>query len=103
MLLGLTALTVVLLASIVGVVMVIALLTLPAAIAGRFARRLWHMMVIAVVLCACFTTFGLAFSYSLELPAGATTVLLAGAAYLIVTLGGRLLQRRSPAERPSEA
>jgi len=93
MLLGLTALTVVLLASIVGVVMVIALLTLPAAIAGRFSRRLWQMMAIAVALCACFTTFGLAFSYSLELPTGATTVLLAGAAYILVILAGGVWKR----------
>ena len=46
LLLGLTALTVVLLVSVVGIILVIALLTLPAAMANLFARRLWQMMLL---------------------------------------------------------
>jgi zinc transport system permease protein len=97
LLLGLTALTVVLLVTVVGIVMVIALLTLPAAVAGQFAHRLWHMMVLSVVCSALFTVGGLAVSYGPDLPAGATTVLLAGAGYLLVTVGRRLGRRRRTA------
>jgi zinc transport system permease protein len=85
-LLCLTALTTVLLVTVVGIVMVIALLTLPVAVAGQFAKRLWHMMVLATVLSAVLTTAGLAVSYSPNLPAGATIIVLAGATYLATTL-----------------
>ena len=93
-LLGLTALTVVLLSMVVGIVMVIALLTLPAAVAGQFARTLWQMMVVSALLSAAFTVAGQALAYGPNLPPGATIILLAGATYLLVTLLSRLLRFR---------
>ncbi len=93
-LLVLTALTVVLMVRIVGVVLVIALLTIPPAIAGFFAKRLWQMMVGAVVLCALFTWAGLGLSYSLSLSSGPSIILLAGGTYLLL-MGLRTLQRKS--------
>ncbi len=95
LLLCLTALTVVLLVSVVGIVMVIALLTLPAAIAGYFSRSLWQMMLLATAVCAIITSSGLALSYGPNLPAGATIILLAGAAYLLVAAGRMILRRSS--------
>lgn len=92
-LLGLTALTVVLLTTVVGIVLVIALLTLPAAIAARFTRSLWQMMLLAAGLSALFSVGGLALSYGPEWPAGATIIVLAGAAYL-ATAAGLALRRR---------
>lgn len=100
-LLVLTALTVVLLVTVVGIVLVIALLTIPAAIAGRFAARLSHMMVMAVAVSAALTSAGLALSYGADLPGGATIILLAGAAYLAVTVAPHLVRGRRPAHRPS--
>lgn len=93
-LLCLTALTVVLLVSVVGIVMVIALLTIPAAIAGQFCRSLWQMMLLATALSILFITGGLALSYGPDWPSGATTIVLAGAAYILV-LAGRLIFRRT--------
>jgi zinc transport system permease protein len=93
LLLCLTALTVVLLVSVVGIVMVIALLTLPAAIAGELTKKLWHMMVLSTVLTIFFTTAGLAISYGPDLPAGATTIIIAGAVYLFVVGGLRIVKR----------
>jgi zinc transport system permease protein len=84
LLLCLTALTVVLLVRIVGVVMVIALLTLPAAVAGLFARRLWGMMGLAIAICLVLNVSGIAVSYTCDLPAGPTIIVLAGALYLVV-------------------
>jgi len=86
MLLCLVALCVVLLVTVVGIIMVIALLTLPAAIASQFTRRLWKMMVVAVVMAAAITTTGLALSYGPNLPPGATIIVLAGVAYIVVLL-----------------
>ena len=88
LLLCLTAVAVVLLVTVVGIVMVIALLTLPVATAGQFARRLWQMMVASALLSMVLTTAGLAVSYGPELPPGATTIVLAGAVYLL-SLAGR--------------
>ena len=95
LLLGLTALTVVLLVTVVGIILVIALLTLPVAVAGHFARRLWQMMALATVFSILFTTAGLAISYKPDLPAGATIIVLAGAVYLLVVVLSRLLRPRS--------
>lgn len=92
LLLGMTALTVVLLVSVVGIILVIALLTLPAAMANLFARRLWQMMAIATLICAALTTAGLGLSYGPDLPAGAVTILLAGMSYFVIVL----LRRRTP-------
>ncbi len=95
LLLCLTALTVVLLVTVVGIVMVIALLTLPAAIAGQFSRRLWQMMVFSVAFCLFFTAAGLAMSYTYDLMPGPPIILLAAAAYLVVVLVRRILRRRA--------
>jgi zinc transport system permease protein len=92
-LLCLTALTVVVLVTIVGLVMVIALLTLPPAIASIFSKSLPRMMLWSSLLCMAFTTGGLAVSYEPDLPAGATTVVLAGLSYILVLAGERLLTR----------
>ena len=92
LLLCLTALTVVLLVTVVGIVMVIALLTLPAAVAGELTKRLWHMMALSTVLTVVFTTTGLAVSYGPDLPAGATTIIIAGIAYLLVVSGMRIFK-----------
>ena len=90
-LLVLTALTVVLLVTVVGIVLVIALLTLPAAIAGHFTNTLRGMMVVASILAVSFTTMGLGVSYAPDLPAGATTIVIAGAAYLLVLFSRRII------------
>lgn len=81
--LSLVALTVVILIQIVGLILVIALLTLPAAIAGLYVRSLNLMMVLATLFGMVFTTGGLALSYQPDLPPGPTIILLAGAFYLL--------------------
>lgn len=93
LLLAITALTVVLLVIVVGIVLVIALLTLPVAIAGHFAKTLWQMMLASVLLTMLFTSSGLALSYGPNLPAGATTVVLAATVYVLTIVAARLLGR----------
>ena len=93
LLLCLTALTIVTLIYVVGVVMVIALLTLPVSVAGRFTQKLWHLMALAATLSVAFTTVGLGISYTLDLPAGATTILLAAGVYIVVNLAVDLRRR----------
>lgn len=92
LLICLTALTVALLVRVVGIVLVIALLTLPAAVAGYFARRIRQMIILSIVFCMLFTVTGLAYSYVFNLPSGPTIITLAGGAYLIVTIFSRFVK-----------
>ena len=94
LLLTLVALTVVVLIQVVGLILVIALLTLPAAIAAQYLRRLAPIMVLATLLGMLFTSGGLALSYTPDLPAGATIILVAGTAYLVSLLVTGLARRR---------
>jgi len=80
--------------------MVIALLTMPAAISGMLVRDMKKMMVLAIILGILFTTTGLWLSYSLNLTSGATIILVSGFAYL-VTMVVKPLLRRAPAEAKS--
>ncbi len=93
LLLCLTALCVVLMVRVVGIVMVIALLTLPAAMAGQLTRQLWQMMIVAVLMCMVFVTAGLALSFILDLPTGPVIVSLAAVGYLLAALANRLRRR----------
>ena len=94
LLLMLTALTVVLLVRVVGIVMVIALLTLPAAVAGQFSRKLWQMMIGAVIASLLFVVSGLGISYSLDLPTGPVIIMIAGVVYFISVITKRKSGKR---------
>ena len=83
LMLAATAVTVVLLSMVVGLVLAIALLTLPAAIAGRFARSMASMMVLAAIICMAFNVLGLTVSYAADWPTGPTIIILAGAVYFV--------------------
>jgi zinc transport system permease protein len=82
LLVTMTALTVVMMMRMVGLIMVIALLTMPAAISGQFAKSLKKMMVLASILGALFILSGLWLSYWLNLTSGACIILVAGVSYL---------------------
>lgn len=82
-LLVLVSLAIVVLLNIVGIILALVMLALPASIAGIFSNRLSSMMVIAVILNALFSIGGLALAYHLNWPAGATIALFSGVAYLL--------------------
>lgn len=92
MLLCLVAITVVLLIQVVGLILVIALLTLPAAIARQYIHSMGAMMSVAALLGVFFTSSGLYLSYEPDLPAGATIILVAGIAYLLSSMFRALLR-----------
>ena len=75
--------TIVVLVRIVGIVMVIALLTLPAGTAGILTKKLSQMMIIAILLCMVYTTIGLSFSYINDFPTGPTIILISGIFYIL--------------------
>ncbi len=77
----LAALTAVMLMKVTGLIMVIAMLTIPAAIAEMFTSSLKRMMVLASVLATLFSLGGLWLAWILDLPPGAVIILLAAMAY----------------------
>jgi zinc transport system permease protein len=94
---------VVLLIQVVGLILVIALLTLPAAIAGHYVHSLGGMMVIATLLGGLFTSLGLGLSYGPDLPAGPTMILLAGGVYVLSALLSRFLTWRGALRQATRA
>lgn len=83
LLLVLTAITIVLLIQVVGIILVMTMLTIPAAISNLFTSRLSKMMVIAIIISCFFSLSGTAAAYYLDWPGGATIALVAGLGYLI--------------------
>lgn len=87
LLLVLTAVSIVLLIQVVGIILVMTMLTIPAAIANLFTARLSLMMLIAIFISCFFCLFGMQTAYYLDWPGGATIALIAGVAYVIALLG----------------
>jgi zinc transport system permease protein len=85
LLLSLVALSVVVLIKVVGVILVIALLTIPAAIAKQYTFNLKMMMILSIGMGMLLTVAGLYFSYLFNLASGATIVLVLGLAFLLST------------------
>jgi len=81
-LLVLTAVTVVLLVHVVGIILVMTMITVPAAIANLFTARLSRMMLAAVFLSMVFCFAGTGVAYEFDWPAGAAIALLAGLGYV---------------------
>ncbi|MGV8174710.1 MAG: metal ABC transporter permease [Methanothrix sp.] len=89
LLLAMVAFSVVILIKIVGIVMVIALLTIPGAISRRHLQGLPSIMLGSIVLGSIFVTAGLLISYELDVPSGATIILTAAVAFFLSTLISR--------------
>ena len=94
-LLILIALTVTILIKVVGVVLILAMLTIPAAIVNLFTKKLSTMMIWATIVGVSLTTFGNLLSIEMDLPPGATIVTLLGAIFLLSILGKSIYNRIS--------
>jgi zinc transport system permease protein len=94
LLLCMIALTVVLLIRVVGIILVIALLTIPPTVARQFTYDMRKMMVLSVIIGAIVSFGGLWLSYEFELASGATIILLSGTV-LFAALGFSKLRSRA--------
>ncbi len=77
------ALGVVMIIQVVGLILVIALMTIPPYIAEKYSKSLVSMMVLSSVLSALFTVIGLWLSYVFNLTSGASIIIVAGVGFLI--------------------
>ena len=86
----LSALTVVIAIKVVGLILVIAMLTIPVYIAEKLSNSLLSMMIISGIIATVFTLAGLWFSYTYNLTSGASIILISAA-----SLGTFLLLNRT--------
>ncbi len=98
-LLTITAIAVVLLQTFVGIVMVIAMLTLPAGTAGYAARNLAGMMGLSWLFATVFSVSGLMAGWVLDVPVGAMVVVIAGAVFLGAAASRLLVNRLVKSKR----
>lgn len=102
-LLCLIALTVVLLIRVVGIILIIALLTIPPATARQHTHNLKKMMLLSIAFGMVAVMGGLWLSYELDLRSGATIILLSAVIFAASTLFTRLHHRkRNSLETPAE-
>jgi zinc transport system permease protein len=76
-------------------ILIIALLTIPATLAKQFTYDLRKMMLLAIAFGVLLTFGGLWLSYVLDLASGATIVLLGGAALLVSFAVSGIRKRRA--------
>jgi len=88
-LLCLISLSVIVLVRAVGVILTIALLSIPSSISLRLTHSLKGMMILSTLLSLMLLILGLALSYLLDLPPGALTVLLSIGAFTLSSLKSR--------------
>ncbi len=83
LLLCLVALSVIVLVRVAGVILVLALLTIPVAISRHYTHEIKRLMLMSIVTGMVITLLGLWLSYALDLASGATIVLVLGACFLL--------------------
>lgn len=88
----LAALTIVMTIRLVGLILVIALLTIPIRMAERHVGSLWRMMILAAVGSACFSVIGLWFSFRFNITSGASIILVATTAFFLHELALRYIR-----------
>jgi len=85
-LLCLVALSVVMLIKVVGMILVIALMTLPVAIAKQYTHSFKKTIYLSIVFGIVFTAGGIWVSYAYNLATGATIILTLGFAFLLSSI-----------------
>jgi len=80
---GLIAVSIVMFVRVVGLILVIALLTIPPYIAEKYSNSLSMMMVMATLLAILFNLSGLWLAYTFNLTSGATIILVAAGGFFI--------------------
>ena len=83
LLLGMIAFSVVMIIRVVGLILVIALLSIPPYIAEKYTTSLGKMMALSSLLSILFILTGLWVSYRCNLASGATIIMVAGLAFFV--------------------
>jgi len=92
----LSALSIVIAIKIVGLILVIALLTIPIYIAQRFCSTLFSMMIVSGIFSMIFTIFGLVVSYNYDLSSGPSIILVSSICMFCVIIFQFLRKKVKP-------
>lgn len=90
----LSALTVVIAIKVVGLILVIAMLTIPVYIAEKLSNSLAKMMLYSGLIAALFTFIGLAISYAYDLTSGASIIIVSAVGLGLFLLLDKLMRSR---------
>ncbi len=82
-LIAMLAVTIVLVIKVVGLILIIALLTIPPFMVEKYVTSLMQMMVASSLLGAVFTVTGMWMSYYYNLTSGASIIMVSGVAFLL--------------------
>ncbi|KGN03099.1 membrane protein [Clostridium novyi A str. 4570] len=88
------ACTIVVLIRVVGIILVIALLTVPPAIAKQFTFNLKSIMIVSSFLGIIFGFAGLAISYYFNIASGASIIIVAVASYVVISFLKKLINKK---------
>jgi len=93
LILVLSALTVVVAIKVVGLILVIALLTIPVYIAEKLSNTLYSMMILSGIFSSIFTLAGLWFSYEYDIASGASIILISAVTLFIFLAINKIVGR----------
>jgi len=93
LILVLSSLTVVVAIKVVGLILVIALLTIPIYIAEKLSSSLAGMMIKSGFISSTFTLIGLAVSYNYDLTSGASIIMVSAVGFILFLIGSKILNR----------
>ncbi len=97
---GLTAVSIVIIIRVVGLILVIAMLTIPPFIAEKYSRSLFMMMLLSALLAMVFNLAGLWLAYKFNLTSGAAIILVATAGFFVSMIADPIIFK-SPGRRRS--
>ena len=94
LILVLSALTVVIAIKVVGLILVIAMLTIPIYIAEKLSNSLAFMMFLSGVLSSIFTITGLILSYNYDLTSGASIIIVSAVSLIVFLIFQKLAGKK---------
>jgi zinc transport system permease protein len=90
---------IIVLIKVVGIILTIALMTIPVSIAKLFCKSINKVIILAAALSAAFSVIGLVLSYYLNIPSGACIIIFSTLVYLIILMVKHRIQKRLHEQR----
>lgn len=79
---------------VVGIILTIALMTIPTSIAKLFCKSLSRVVCISILVSTVFCILGLAVSYYINIPSGVCIIIISTVVYLLLLLSKNTVQKR---------
>lgn len=90
-----TAVSIVVLIRVAGIILVLALLTGPALIAKQFTNKFKKILIYSIIIGVIFCVLGLFVSYYYNIPSGATIIIIMVMTYFFIELAGKIIKKKA--------